>query len=57
MRCRSSAGGLRRQFVSYGGINAQGKYIYIVADAAEGVRALLERLPRHLAPRDSRRDA
>jgi len=30
-----SSGGLRRQFVSYGGINAQGKYVYIVADSAD----------------------
>ncbi|MBL8330057.1 MAG: TonB-dependent receptor [Rubrivivax sp.] len=31
----SSAGGQRRTFVSYGGINAQGKYVYIVGDAAD----------------------
>jgi hypothetical protein len=31
----SSAGGNRRTFVSYGGINASGKYVYIVGDAAD----------------------
>ena len=33
----SGGGGSRRTFVNFGGINAQGKYIYIVADAADDV--------------------
>jgi hypothetical protein len=31
----SSSGGNRRTFVSYGGINAAGKYVYIVGSAAD----------------------
>ena len=31
----SGGGALRRTFVSFGGINAQGRYVYIVGDAAD----------------------
>ena len=31
----TNSGGRKRTFVNYGGLNAQGKYVYIVADAAD----------------------